>query len=138
MPEETRHQVKTVVLPSGKTIEVVLFPEHRGVGPAAHPPAEPAQDLRVCIGCGCGMVFPADWVEAGPENWSVVLCCPNCGHERSGVFAQHHVEHFDEQLEEGADALARDYRRLLRSNLAEEIDRFVVAIEADAILPEDF
>jgi len=138
MHEETRHQVKKVVLPSGKTIEVVLFSERREVDPAAHPAAEPAQDLSVCAGCGCGMVFPADWVEAGPENWSVALCCPNCGHERSGVFAQDNVEQFDEQLEEGADALARDYRRLMRSNLAEEIDRFLVALRADAVLPEDF
>jgi hypothetical protein len=48
------------------------------------------------------------------------------------------VERFDEQLEEGADVLARDYRRLLRSNLAEEIDRFVAALHVDAVLPEDF
>jgi len=138
MEEETRHRVKKVVLPSGKTIEVVLFSERLEIEPAARPPAEPAQDLNVCVSCAGAMVFPADWAESGPENWSVVLCCPNCGHERTGVFAQHNVERFDEQLEEGADVLARDYRRLLRSNLAEEIDRFVAALHVDAVLPEDF
>ena len=49
------------------------------------------------------MVYPAEWEEAGPENWSVVLCCPNCGHEREGVFTQETVESFDEQLDQGAD-----------------------------------
>jgi len=136
MEGEAPHQVKKVVLPSGKTIEVVLFPERatetgRGV-------AEPDQDLSVCVACECEMVYPADWQEAGPEAWSVVLCCPNCGHEREGVFTQETVESFDETLDEGADVLGRDYRRLLRANLAEEIDLFVEALRADAILPEDF
>ena len=45
---------------------------------------------------------------------------------------------FDEELDRGADALARDYKRLMRANMAEEIDRFVGALDADAILPEDF
>ncbi len=34
--------------------------------------------------------------------------------------------------------LARDYKRLMRANMADEIDRFVGALTADAILPEDF
>ena len=33
---------------------------------------------------------------------------------------------------------AVDYKRLLRANLAEEIDRFAEALRIDAILPEDF
>ena len=48
------------------------------------------------------------------------------------------VEEFDEELDRGGDALARDYKRLMRANMAEEIERFVGALEADAILPEDF
>ena len=129
------HQVKKVVLPSGKTIEVVLFSER---GDTGHAPAEHEQDLNVCVACECRMVYPADWQEAGPSNWAVTLCCPNCGHEREGVFTQETVESFDEQLDEGADVLGRDYKRLVRANLAEEIDRFVEALRVDAVLPEDF
>ncbi len=84
------------------------------------------------------MVLPAEWEEAGPESWSVVLRCPNCGHQREGVFAQDDVDHFDEQLDEALQVLVRDYRRLLRSNLAEEIESFVRALRVDAVLPEDF
>ena len=136
MNGEGAHQVKKVVLPSGKTIEVVLFPEHDD--PAGYSPAENDQDLSVCVRCECHMVYPADWEEVGGQNWSVTLCCPNCGHEREGVFTQRTVESFDEQLDEGADVLGRDYKRLLRANLAEEIDRFAEALRSDAILPEDF
>jgi hypothetical protein len=135
MDGEGPHQVKKVVLPSGKTIEVVLFPERAG---ADHPLVEPEQDLSVCVRCACFMVYPAEWEEAGPLHWSVTLCCPNCGHERGGIFTQESVETFDERLDEGADVLGRDYRRMLRANLAAEIDRFVEALRIDAVLPEDF
>jgi hypothetical protein len=141
---EQTHFVKRVVLPSGKTIEVVYFREaeaHLPEPPAlprAPVPAEPDQDLHVCIECFSELVYPVRWEEAGPENWTVLLHCPNCDIHREGVFAQETVEAFDEQLDRGGDALARDYKRLMRANMAEEIDLFVGALRADAILPEDF
>lgn len=136
------HYTKRVVLPSGKTIEVVYFrdgegePDGRLTG--EHPPAETHQDLRVCVGCGSELVHPVQWDEAGADSWRVLLHCPNCHVYRAGVFAQDNVEEFDEQLELGAEALERDYKRFLRANMAGEIERFVGALRADAILPEDF
>jgi hypothetical protein len=142
-PHEEQHYVKRVVLPSGKTIEVVYFKDTvdgEVVDEAAelHPPAEPDQQLQVCLDCNSELVYPVAWQEAGPENWSVLLHCPNCDVHREGVFSQETVEHYDEQLDLGADALARDYKRLMRANMAEELERFVGALRADAILPEDF
>ena len=139
---EQTHYVKRVVLPSGKTIEVVYFrePEPPVDEPQTveHPPAEPHQELHVCIECFSELVYPVHWEESGPENWDVLLHCPNCDVYREGVFSQDTVEVFDEELDRGGDALARDYKRLMRANMAEEIDRFVGALEAGAILPEDF
>jgi hypothetical protein len=83
-------------------------------------------------------VYPVHWDESGPENWNVLLHCPNCDVYREGVFSQETVEAFDEELDRGSDALARDYKRLVRANMAEEVDRFVGALQADAILPDDF
>ena len=135
------HFTKRVTLPSGKTIEVVYFADE-GFLPEpdapAHPPAETHQDLHMCVECDSGLVYPVQWEEAGPENWSVVLHCPNCDVFREGVFTQENVELFDEELDRGADVLARDYKRLMRANMADEIDRFVGAMNAGAILPEDF
>jgi hypothetical protein len=133
------HFVKRVVLPSGKTIEVVYFKETEAQQPAdGHPPAEPEQELHVCIECASELVYPIQWEEAGPENWTVLLHCPNCATYREGVFAQATVEAFDEELDRGADVLERDYTRLVQSNMTAEIDRFVGALTANAILPEDF
>jgi hypothetical protein len=173
---DTKHYVKRVVLPSGKTIEVVYFKDAadraaRADGsrageaqrasqaeeparaepsaasePASRKPAlvrrpasaEPDQRLHVCLECSSGLVHPVEWEEAGGKHWSVLLHCPNCHIYRDGVFSQTAVEAFDEELERGADALARDYKRLMHSNMAEETERFAAALRADAILPEDF
>ena len=146
---EQTHYVKRVLLPSGKTIEVVYFRDSGDVTEPVEaalqvprttddPPAEPHQDLHVCMECTSELVYPVEWEESGEENWSVLLHCPNCDVYREGVFAQHTVEVFDEELDRGADALARDYKRLMRANMCEEIDRFVGALDSGAILPEDF
>jgi hypothetical protein len=136
---EQTHFTKRVTLPSGKTIEVVYFAEEAADPQApARPAAEPVQDLHVCVECDSELVYPVQWEEAGPENWSVLLHCPNCEVFREGVFTQDNVELFDEELDRGSDALARDYKRLMRANMADEIERFAGALAADAILPEDF
>lgn len=135
--DEQTHFVKRVVLTSGKTIEVVYFMGDEQAAPS-HPPAEPHQDLHVCIECSSELVYPVRWEEAGPESWSVLLHCPNCEVYREGVFAQNTVEAFDEELDRGGDVLARDYKRLIRMNMEDELERFVGALKADAILPEDF
>ena len=139
---DNSHFTKRVTLPSGKTIEVVYFSDEDAAlleAPApAHPSAEPQQDLHVCTECDSELVYPVQWDEAGPQNWAVLLHCPNCDVHREGVFTQENVELFDEELDRGADALARDYKRLMRANMADEIERFLGALEAGAILPEDF
>jgi hypothetical protein len=137
--EDQTQFVKRVVLPSGKTIEVVLFGDAELTKPVPrHAPPEAEQHLHVCVECESELVYPVQWEESGPENWSVLLHCPNCDVHREGVFTQDTVESFDEELDRGADLLAGDYRRLMRANMAEEIERFAGALKADAILPEDF
>ena len=124
------HQIRRVQLPGGKTIEVVLF----GEGPAV----EQEHDLHVCRSCSSELVYPTAWEEAGSTSWRVVLRCPECEGAREGVFSQEAVDAFDERLDAGTDALACDLRRLTRANMADELSRFAAALNAGAILPEDF
>lgn len=134
---DNTHFTKRVTLPSGKTIEVVYFNEDRPVVTTAAPRA-PGAELHICQSCDSDLVYPVDWDEAGTSDWEVLLRCPNCWAEREGRFTQAEVEAYDEQLDDGADALARCYTRLLRANMAEEIDRFTAALHAGHVLPEDF
>ncbi len=143
------HQLKRIVLPSGKTIEVVYF-EH----PAAAPPAEAAapapapapavepkvdeRDLHICPDCKSNLVYPVQWEEADETHWHITLRCPICERTEEGVWGQEQCDGFDDELERGTDALTRDYKRLMTANLSEEIDRFAQALEVDGILPADF
>jgi len=96
------------------------------------------QGLHVCEGCSSTLVQPQWWEETPGGSWRVELRCPECEHRREGVFGQSVVDDFDERLNEGSDALATSYRRLVRDNLVAEMERFAGALRAGAILPEDF
>jgi hypothetical protein len=139
---DNRHYVRRVVLPSGKTIEVVYFDDQfidQSVNePAAGTVSETVHDLHVCGSCSSDLVYPTEWDEAGSAHWEVALRCPNCEWAGSGIFQQELVERFDEELDRGTEALVRDLKRLMHANMEEEIDRFVQALDHDLILPEDF
>ena len=132
---DREHLVKKVVLPSGKRIEVVSFDAQDA---PSRPKLDPAGDLHICIECSSHLAYPTAWEEADKAHWSVTIRCPECETYRAGVFSQEAVEAFDEQLDAGTDALTGDYRRLMRANMSEEVDRFVEALQAEAVLPEDF
>ena len=129
-PTPEGHYVKRVTLPSGKTIEVVYFDSARVSAPARY--------LHVCPECSSELVFPIHWDEAGPENWRVSLRCPNCEWHATGVFSQDLVDDFDERLDEGTEQVVCDLKQLMHANMSDEIDRFVAALDAEALLPEDF
>jgi len=132
---DREHLVKKVVLPSGKRIDVVSFDAQDA---PAQPRVDPAGDLHICIECSSHLAYPTAWEEADKAQWSVTIRCPECETYRAGVFSQEAVEAFDEELDAGTDALTGDYRRLMRANMSEEVERFVEALQAEAVLPEDF
>jgi hypothetical protein len=94
--------------------------------------------LHVCAHCTSELVQPEWWEETTGGSWRVGLRCPDCEQRHEGIYAQGVVDAFDEQLNEGADALATAYRRMVRDNLVAEMERFAGALRAGAILPEDF
>jgi hypothetical protein len=123
-----KHYVRKVTLPSGKTIEVISFEDH---------PTTPT-DLHICPGCSSHLVYPVDWHEAGRSSWEVSLRCPNCEWTHTDVFDEEAIQRFDETLDRGTEALVSDLRELTRSNMQDDVERFVAALTADYVLPEDF
>jgi len=139
MPDSAHgdHQLKKIVLPSGKTIEVVYI-EEQHLASFAPLSSEQATDLHVCADCDSELVYPTEWEEAGATHWDVSLRCPNCEWAGTGTFEQDVVERFDEELDRGTEALVRDLKRLMQANMEEDIERFVSALTAGHIVPEDF
>ncbi len=98
----------------------------------------PANGLHVCPSCSSHLVFPTDWAPAEMRSWSVQLRCPDCEWRGGGVYAQEIVDAFDEQLDRGTEELLGDLTLLTRANMEEQVERFVTALNAGWIVPEDF
>jgi hypothetical protein len=137
---EQPHAVRRVVLPSGKTIEVVYFADEAPV-PATQdvsPVASSATELHHCEDCASDLVYPVAWEEAGNQGWQLDLRCPNCEWSGDGVYDQTTVERLDEELDRGTSVLVRDLKALMHANMEEEIERFIAALRDDHIQPMDF
>jgi hypothetical protein len=123
-----KHSIRRILLPSGRSIEVVRFyTEDPRTG-----------GLHVCPRCSSRLVQPLDWREAPQGFWELMLHCPNCDWFDEGIFDQDRVDALEERLDEGLTAMLSDLRRLTQSNMAEEIERFTAALQDDLVLPEDF
>ncbi len=96
------------------------------------------RQLHICVECASELVHPVKWEETSASRWTVTLRCPNCEWIGCGTYEQSTVDCFDEELDLGAQALMRDLRDLARANMRDDVERFVGALTADAILPEDF
>jgi hypothetical protein len=123
-----RQSVSRVVLPSGRAIAVVRF----------HNVPKPSTELHVCPECASELVQPVAWVDAVGDSWQLTLNCPNCRWHHVGVYTDGQVEAFEEKLDDGIETVLGDLQRLAHANMADSVDRFVAALRADMILPEDF
>jgi hypothetical protein len=134
---QQRHHVQ---LPSGKRIEVVYLdnPLPPSLGPGARRSDPATEPLHICFYCAGELVHPVDWAEAGQGQWRILLRCPECEATREGIFEQAIVESLDDELDRAAEALLSDLQRVTHANMAEEIDLFTRALDADLILPCDF
>jgi hypothetical protein len=127
-PRRDRHSIHRILLPSGRSIEVVRFSASEA----------PTTGLHVCPRCACQLVQPLDWREAPNGFWELTLHCPNCDWFDESLHDHEQIEALEEKLDEGLTAMLTDLRRLTQSNMAEEIERFTAALQDDLVLPEDF
>ena len=137
MHRRPQQPVTTVLLPSGRTLEVVS--SETGAAYTRVRPAEPRdRDLCVCESCGSELVEPTAWESSGDGHWRVALRCPECEERTEGVFSSACVDAFDVRLDEGTAAMVADLKRLEHANMVEAVERFIGALAAGAIVPEDF
>jgi hypothetical protein len=129
MSQNPNHSVRRIVLPSGRTIEVVRFHDADTALP---------HGLHVCPACDSQLVQPVAWSEAGEAKWELLLSCPNCFWAHEATYSEDEVHALEEELDQGLEDMLRDLQRLTQANMADEVERFSAALAADHILPEDF
>jgi hypothetical protein len=139
--------IKRITLPSGKVVELVYlqtgWSETATVETAdeAGATAEPRLHVRrieLCPQCGSDRVHPLDWREVEDMRWELDVRCPDCRWTGGDVYEQPEVERYDDVLLAGAGDLTEELERVTRENMAEHLERFRAALDADAITPFDF
>ncbi len=131
MNDQHAHQTDSVgiiVLPSGQAIRVIR----------RNAPEPCERELYDCPACGSDLVEPTRWAQAPAGQWSLALRCPNCGRCESGTFSAAQVERLEDHLDTGLGEMIADLQQLTRANMAADVDRFLEALKAGYILPEDF
>lgn len=98
-----------------------------------------SDDLSVCAACKRRFVVPVSVLDVVDRGRFVVeLECNNCGHATLSVHGDQELESLDRQLDRSAAHLRDFADAMTESRELELIDRFVGALHADEILPEDF
>ena len=96
------------------------------------------EDLLVCGTCRSRLMFPADCEEHGRDHWYIELKCANCGAHEWARFDVEMLDALDRELEQAEAELEADLECLTRTNMADYVTRFISALYAGAIEPEDF
>jgi hypothetical protein len=131
----TPHAVRTVELPSGQTLEAV-YPEHGSPYTRLRRAAD--RDLSICWECRSRLVEPTSWKSAGPTSWRLDLWCPDCLHARQEVVTAEAADRFDEHLDGVMTRMFAALGRFEQERMREACERFIGALTAGAIVPEDF
>jgi hypothetical protein len=91
-----------------------------------------------CPRCGSRFLQPAGINQYGVERWRLELGCPECGWTGGRIVTTDEVEEIEDELDRGYDELVAGLTELVRSNMADYVDRFAWALARDAIQPMDF
>ena len=98
-----------------------------------------ATGLHVCPECESRLVQPVRWEQTGDRtHWRLWRRCPECGWGCDGVFGEREIDDFDEELDLGTEALTDVLKELERESMANVVESFTRALQADLIGADDF
>ena len=98
----------------------------------------PEAMLERCRHCPSQLAHPLRWRRLAYDAWEIELRCPDCRqvwHERVPTEA---VKRLDKVLKSARAELEAHLEEIERIDLEDRISGFISALDADAILPEDF
>ncbi|MDX6664349.1 MAG: hypothetical protein QOG68_555 [Solirubrobacteraceae bacterium] len=126
--QTTRHEV-----------DLLLAHELLGAGEHRETLVDEPVGLHVCPACALPFVVPGAVREVVDTNRvRLDLSCANCDWTTSTVAADHELTGLDQQLDRSYADLLWTLEVVWLANEESAITTFSAALEADAILPEDF
>jgi len=130
---------RSAPLSIGHEVDLLLAAELLGSAADRVCPIRDAPGLHVCPACQRPFVLPgAVHAVMGAAQIRLDLACANCDWSTTAVHADHELAALDQQLDRSFADLLWTLEVVWSANEHAAIERFVVALEAGAILPEDF
>ena len=138
--------IKRIVLPSGKTVEIVYYQASGGGDPVMSDVHEIDERRRRfgCAGSSCARAAAATaCIPPTGTRWrrcagSCRCAAPTASGGTVDTYDAEEVERFDDVLNDATDRLIEELDRVTRENMNEAVDRFRAALENDGIVPFDF
>ena len=101
--------------------------------------AREGHELQICTNCTFDTVDIIDsWSSDDADMRSVTLRCGNCEFVRDVDEDRLVIDSLADYLEYATEQIEQDLDLLTKANFCDDIVRFLAAVEADHILPEDF
>lgn len=100
--------------------------------------SEAVPRLERCPRCASLLVQPLRWRRLHADRWELHFRCPDCDERWSDHAPTAAVRRLDDVLCAGRAVLERHLAAIERIERDETVAAFVAALDADAILPEDF
>lgn len=95
--------------------------------------------LHVCPECGSKLVQPTCWEQTSPRgHWRLWRRCPECEWCGDSVHGEREIDAYDEELDDGTEALASILEELERESMQRVVESFATALEADLLTADDF
>ena len=137
------YRTKKISLPSGQMIEIIYLIDPDAPVTSADVDLNAATHeielpLNCCPNCVSDLVFPLTWQDRDDGTWTIERRCPNCEWSEVGSFDQNAVEAYDDILESATEVLLMELRTWSYSNMNDDVERLISAINADLIQPIDF
>ncbi|MEA2289101.1 MAG: hypothetical protein QOD55_1098 [Solirubrobacteraceae bacterium] len=108
------------------------------VRPVPRVPGHAGADLHVCPHCASGLVQPVEAGEPAPGLWDLTLRCPECERWLEVTCDEQAIDRFEAELDRGLAVLQCEMDTFAQLSFREDVERFVAALAADAIMPMDF
>jgi hypothetical protein len=95
--------------------------------------------LHVCPQCSSKLVQPTCWEQCSRHgHWRLWRRCPECEWCGNSVHGEREIDAYDEELDDGTEALANELAELEREGMRQVTEVFATALAADLITAEDF
>lgn len=94
--------------------------------------------LQLCPVCSTPFVEPESLLGFKDDGVEVLLRCGNCAWREAQVASVEAFEELDRALDMATTQMLADRRALAVAAAEEDFERFISALRAGAVLPEDF